>query len=272
MLDGTDRCNSQFIRRLPVVLTTAAMAVLLTSCVTEKTGGFDKQPDEVIVQNYLQVARGYLQANDFAKVRQALATVAEYEPNNSEMYGIWGLVYAQEGDLDVADDNFRRALRLDRNNSLTRNNYAAFLFSNGKFEQAYEQLEIVVRDTEYEGRPQAFENLGLTALRTNRRDEAYAAFNRALQLNPNMVLSLTELIDLALVQQDPAQARRYFNSILTLQQFYGLGNTPRNLLQGIRLARLEGNGPVASQFATTLAETFPNSAEYRIYRQSILNE
>ena len=70
--------------------------------------------------------------------------------------GIWGLVYTLEGDLGLADESFLRALRLDPENSQVRNNYAAFLFSNNRYQEAYDQLEQVVENTEYTGRSQAF--------------------------------------------------------------------------------------------------------------------
>ena len=245
------------------------LAGTLSACVVERTGGFNAEvSQEAALRNYLQLALSYLNTNDLVNTRRHLANAAAIDPDNAEMFGIWGLVYAREGDLDVAEENFQRALRLDRNGSLTRNNYSAFLFSNGRFEEAYEQLQIVVTDIEYEGRPQAYENLGLTALRLGRESDAWNAFNRAIQLNQNQVRSLTELMDLSFNRNDLAQAQRFYNSILTLQQFYGLAPNPRNLLQGIRLAEAQGNNTQATTLAAQLRTSFPNSREYQQYRQS----
>lgn len=251
------------------LLVLALIAMSVSACVTERTGGYTADvSDEVALRNYLQLALSYLNNNDLVNTRRHLANAAAIDPESAEMFGIWGLLYAREGDLDVAEENFQKALRLDSSGALTRNNYAAFLFSNGRYEEAYEELEIVVSDINYVGRPQAFENLGLVALRLGRQEDARNSFTRAVQLDQNRYLALTELIEMALNRSDIAEAQRYYNSILTLQQFYGLAPNPRNLLQGIRLAESQGNTAQASTLGAQLATAFPSSREYQIYRQS----
>ncbi len=130
---------------------------------------------------------------------------------------------------------FRRAIRLDSRNSQVRNNYAAFLCSNQRFDDAYDQLEQVVADTSYPNRAQAFENMGLAAIQLQRLNDAEFAFNRALQLNGNRVRSTLELADLNLQRANLAGARDYYQRFLTLQQFFNLQQTARSLWVGIQL-------------------------------------
>jgi len=132
------------------------LSVMLTSCVSETTGGFNQANPEETLDVSLQLALGYVEQQDLSQARRHLANASEIDPNNSDIYGIWGLVYTLEGDLNLADESFIRALRMDPENSQVRNNYAAFLYSNGRFQAAYDQLEDVVEDTEYPGRSQAF--------------------------------------------------------------------------------------------------------------------
>ena len=255
------------------IFQSGALVLLLASCVTEKTGGFnaDVSPERALT-NYLQLARGYLEEDDLANTRRHLANAARIDPDNSELFGIWGLLYSREGDTDLADESFRKALRIDRSNSQTRNNYSAFLYANGRYEEAYTQLELVVQDTEYPQRPQAFENLGLTALILDRVPEAEIAFNRALQLRNTQVRSVTELLDIALLRNDAAAAQRYYNNLQTLQQFYGISLSSRHLLQVARLSLLQGNITQATEMGELLKTNYPDSPEYQTYRQIITNE
>lgn len=246
-------------------------SVALTSCVSETTGGFNQADPEQTLDVYLQLALGYVEQQDFTQARRHLSNAVAIDPNNSDVYGIWGLVYTLEGDLALADESFLRALRIDSGNSQVRNNYAAFLFSNGRFQEAYDQLEIVVEDTEYAGRPQAFENMGLAALQLNQLGDAEYAFNRALQLNSNRIRSTLELADISLQLDDIQQAGRYYQNFLTLGQFFNVQQSARSLWIGVKLEQARGMNNQMLEYGASLAELYPDSTEYELY-QRLLND
>lgn len=259
---------SLFFRSVSRLFVVMACAALLQSCVTQTTGGFNvKKSDEQALRDYLQLATGYLEQNDLASSKRHLSNAAAIDPNSSELHAIWGLVYSTEGDTRLAEQSFEHALRMDSRNSKARNNYAAFLFSNGRFEDAYTQLERVVEDTEYDGRPQAFENLGLAALRLNRNAEAETAFNRALQLNSNQLRSSLELSALNLANNNVLQARQYYRNYLTVLSFYRLGQNARSLWIGIQLESALGNAQNVQAYGTLLETNFAAAPEYELYKQ-----
>lgn len=245
-----------------------ALALLLAACVTETTGGFRaERSDSVALTNYIQLATGYLEQGDIARAKLHLMNAAEIDGNNSDVYAIWGLVYAREGEVDLADDNFQRSLRINPANSKARNNYAAFLFANSRFDDAYEQLERVVEDVEYPGRPQAFENLGLAALRLDRIDAATAAFSRSVQLNSQQFRSSLELADLNLKAGNVLQARQFYRNYLSLMQFYRVTHSPRSLWIGIQLENALGNDGNIQEYGELLETNFSASAENQLYQQ-----
>jgi type IV pilus assembly protein PilF len=245
------------------------LSMLLSACVSETTGGFDRAPPQEALDNYLRLAQGYIEQGDITTARRHLNNAAQIDGNNSDVYGIWGLIYTLEGDLDLADDSFRRAIRLNGDNSQVRNNYAAFLFSNGRYADAYDQLQVVVRDTSYPNRPQGFENMRLSALQLDRVDDAELAFNRALQLNGNRVRSTLELVEINLRRGDVNQAAEYYQCFLTMQQFFNLQQNARSLWIGIQLEEARGGNAQMREYASLLTERFPNSAEYAQYRQLV---
>ena len=170
------------------------VSMLLGSCVTTTTGGFNVEAsDEDALDNYIQLAVAYYDTDDMPKARRNLAHALEIDDRNSEAYNVLALIFQREGDQEFALENFRRSIRLDRTNSRTRNNYAALLFAMGDYEAAFDELETVTKDTMYDCRAVAFENLGRSALRLGRLSDAEAAFQRALQLNSNLYVSSVEL-------------------------------------------------------------------------------
>lgn len=244
------------------------LLLALAGCVTETTGGFNAEvSEEQALSDYLALARGYLEQEDITNAKRHLENATSIDRNNAEVYSIWGLVYAREGEVDLADENFRRSLRIDADNSQTRNNYAAFLFSSGRFEDAFKQLKIVVQDTSYPARPQAFENLGLAALRINQLDDAELAFTRAVQLNSNQARSILELVNLNLVKQDISKAAGFYRNYLTLLQFYNVGHNARSLWIGIQLAFAQGDEETMKNLGTQLEAGFRSAPENQLYQQ-----
>jgi type IV pilus assembly protein PilF len=249
-----------------------ASLLMLTGCVTETSGGFNVQVSrEQALNDYLALARGYLDQGELVSAKRHLNNATEIDRNNAEVFAIWGLVYAREGEVDLADASFRRSLRLDSKNSQARNNYAAFLFANARFEDAFRQLQTVVADTEYPARSQAFENLGFAALRLNRIDDAEAAFTRAVQLNANQVRSILELAGVNLIQQNYQQAGLYYRNYLTVLQFYNQAQSARSLWIGIQLALVEGNETERRGYAAQLEASHRASPEYALYQQLVEN-
>ena len=248
-----------------------AFVTLVGGCVTETTGApfGGVRSDTQALRDYIQLATGYLEQNDLVNTRRHLDNATRLDANNSEVAALWGLVYAQEREPDLADEQFRRALRIDPRNSKARNNYAAFLFAQSRFDDAYEQLESVVADTAYSNRAQAFENLGLAALRLERNDDAEFAFTRALQLNNNQLRSSLELASLNLQKPSPdlRQAGIYYRNYLTLLQLFRTTQTARGLWVGVQLENALGNADNARAYGAQLEANFRGTPEHQLYRQ-----
>ncbi len=246
-----------------------ALAVLsLNSCVTTTTGGFNVEAsEEQAVEDYVQLAIAYYDAGDMAGARRHINNARQISDRHASIYNILALVFQSEGDLDLAEENFQRAIALDRDYSRARNNYAVLLFSLNRYQDAYEQLQRVTQDTNYPGRAIAFENLGRAALRINRDAEAIQAFGRALQLNANLYISSLELAILRMSDDQWDLAMQRFQQYMTTVNFYNIPHTPRALLTGIQLGTHFRNQELVDEFALILTTLYQESPEYVIYQQ-----
>ena len=243
-----------------VVLT----SMMLTACVTTTTGGFmvDASEDQAAA-DYVQLALAYFDNNDMSGARRHANNALDVDDEVSDAYKVLALIAEREGDRDLADSNFRRAISLDRDNSRARNNYAAMLFLQERYRESYAQLEMVASDTSYEGRALAFEGLGRSALRMGRLDDARSAFQRALQLDGNLFIAALELSLLEFDQKDYLSARRYYQSYLTIVEFLQLPHTPRALLAGIQIKGYFQNEELVENFTLVLSTLYPSSPEYQ---------
>ncbi|MGI9250627.1 MAG: type IV pilus biogenesis/stability protein PilW [Pseudohongiellaceae bacterium] len=243
---------------------------VLSSCITTTSGGFAVETStERAVADYTRLAFAYYDNNDISAARRAINNGMQLDNRNSELHHISALIHQREGDMELAEESFRRAVRLQRNNSRARNNYAAFLFTQQRFAEAHRQLEIVTADTAYEGRAIAFENLGRSALSLERIAEAETAFQRALTLNPGLYVSSLELADIYISKQDWPTARRYFQQyIAASQRFFPL--TPRALLAGIEIESQFANEELTAAYARTLETLHRDSPEYNEYKTRLM--
>ncbi|MCG8415728.1 MAG: type IV pilus biogenesis/stability protein PilW [Pseudomonadales bacterium] len=247
-------------------ISTLLLAAMLSACVTTTTGGFTVEPsEEAALDDYVQLAIAYYEADDMAGARRHINNALEISDRNADVYNVLALIFQREGDLDLAEDNFQRAIRYDRANSRVRNNYGALLYSMGRYDDALEQFEIVTRDTMYEGRAIAFENMGRSALPLGRSEIAENAFQRALQLNGNLYIAAVELSMLRADRDDWNGARRVFQQYLTTAQFYNLPHTPRALLAGIRIEGKFQNQELVRDFTRILTTLYRESPEYQAY-------
>lgn len=241
------------------------LSLSLAACVTTTTGGFENASEEQALQDYVQLAIAYYDANDLVGARRHIANAMEIDNRNSSVYNVLALISQAEGDIELAEENFLRAISLDRDNARARNNYAALMFETGQFEEAFEQLQRVTEDVNYEGRAVAFENQGRAALRLNRRDDAATAFSRALQLNGNLYISALELAILEIHQERWLLAERRFQQYLTTVQFYNIPHTPRALLAGIQIGDKASNQEWVRDFSLILTTLYRDSPEFVIY-------
>ena len=249
-------------------LLASGLALLFSACVTTTTGGFNVDAsDEQALQDYVQLAIAYYDAGDMQGARRHINNARDINPRHPAIYNVLALVLQSEGDLDLAEENFRQAISLDRDNSRARNNYAALLFGQGRYREAYQQLLPVTQDINYQGRAIAFENLGRAALRIGEQDEAIRAFTRALQLNSNLYVSALELAILRADRGEWDAAWRRLQQYMTTVEFYNVPHTPRALLAGIQIGGHRRDRELVDNFALILTTLYQDSPEYVIYQR-----
>jgi len=240
--------------------------VLLAGCVTQTSGGFAVESSrEQALRDYIRLAFGYYEADDMVLAKRHVDNAMALDRRSSEAHHVRALIHVREGEPALAEQTFEQALRLDRNNSRARNNYAVFLYGREDFERAYEHLELVAADTAYESRPLAFLNLGLAAQRSGREARAMEAFERALLLDRNMVRAALSLAQGYYERGEFAQAIRYYQQFEAGINRLGLAQTAESLWLGVALAERFDDREQRDRYGSQLREEYADSAEYRRY-------
>lgn len=243
-------------------------ALLLGACVTTTQGGFNvnSSPDRAL-EDYIQLAAGYYAVDDLVNAKRHVDNALDIDRRSARAHNIRALIHQREGEDRLARETFERAVSLEPSSSRVRNNYAAFLYAQEDFEAAYEQLTRVAADTEYESRPLAFQNLGLAAVATGRREEGIEAFQRALLLDNSLYRSSLELAELYFEDGEFGRARNRYQQFEISRQFSNVEQTARSLWLGLRLAWRFDDRDAAREYARQLEQEYSGSEEYRMYLQ-----
>ncbi|MFV8818114.1 type IV pilus biogenesis/stability protein PilW [Haliea sp. E17] len=240
------------------------LGLLLAGCVTTTEGGFtDKADPTEALELRVELARKYIGEGNWDNAKRNLQMAYDMNPDNAEVHEAFALVYQSTGEFELAEKSYKDAIRLDRNFSRARNNYAAFLYSQERYAEAEEQLEYVVKDTLYKARPQAFVNLGLCREQLFDRPGAEEAFQRALTMDRGNPIALLELAQLRYDAGDYATSGRYYGTYRTAVR----QQSARGLWLGVRLARATDDPDAEASYGLALSNLYPDSAEYAAYQR-----
>lgn len=215
------------------------------------------------LKDYAMLATGYLQEGKREHALRAIKRGQEIDKNDAGLLNALALYYYSDGELKLADDTYRRAMRANPKDSATQLNYGAFLYEQKRLDEACSVLKRAVDDPLYVNRHLAFMNYGICLRERKQYAEAEQAFKRSLANNGRNHRVLLEMTELKFEQGEFPQARQYFdtyNQRVTQQ-------SPRSAWMGVRLMYALGEYDQSESYALFLRNQFPNSAEYREYLQ-----
>jgi type IV pilus assembly protein PilF len=254
---------------LNTTLIVGVVGMLLSGCVTSTTGGFTEaaSPD-IVLERRVELARNYIGEGDWSNAKRNLNLAANIDPDNAEVHEAFALVYQSTGEYELAEDSFKKAIKSRKDFSRARNNYAAFLFMQSRFEEAQTQLEYVVKDSFYTARPQAFINLGLSRLQLADPVGAEKAFVRSLSMDRSNSIALFETAQLRYEASDFSASERYYRAYRSSVR----QQSSRGLWLGVRLAKISGDRDAEGSYSMALSSRYPDSAEYQAFKQSSKND
>lgn len=247
------------------IVTLVLVMAFLSGCITTTESVYTSDVSQEDAMNKrLELARRYIGAGDWENAERNLRQAAAIKPGSPAVHEAFALVYQSTGEYELAEENFRRAISLDPGFSRARNNYAAFLFQQQRYKEAKKQLEIVVKNTLYKGRPRAFVNLGLCLVKLDDLEGAKVAFERTLTMDRTNAIAMLEMASIEYELQSYGEAQRYYGSYRTVVR----RPSARALWLGVRIAHASGDVDTEASHGLALRNLYPESAEYKSYQEA----
>ena len=254
-------------RLLGVALATAA---LLTGCGgMQSSGGTEPVMDSVSITGeptdarnrakvHAELAALYFNRGNMAIALEELRIAASADSNYPLTYSLYGLVYMELREPQLAQSNFERALRLAPTDPDINHNYGWFLCQTGRENEAIKYFMQAVRNPLYVTPWRSYSAAGACSLRKNNLKEAEEFFQRALAQAPDDPASLLQLGQVRYRQGALEEARRLVARYNKLVE-----PSAESLWLGLRVERKLGERVAESGYANQLRRRFAASREYQ---------
>ncbi|MFK0311584.1 type IV pilus biogenesis/stability protein PilW [Pseudomonas sp. NPDC090233] len=209
---------------------------------------------------YVQLGLGYLQQGLTEQAKAPLGKALALDAKDADAHAALALVFQAEGEPSLAEEHFKKALSARSDDTRIRNNYGSFLYAQQRFAEAEQMFRQASADTLYPERSRVYENLGLTALQLDNRDQAQAYLTKALQLNQRQPRALLEMAELSYENRHYVPAQDYYDRFSQLSD-----HSARSLLLGSRLARVFDEQGTLADLGQQLQRLYPGTPEYQQY-------
>lgn len=239
--------------------------VLLAGCVAPSTGGGNGVTSSQVDSESRQRARAFtdLAAAYFTRgqykvaldeLRKAITADNQFGP----AYNIYGLIYMELAEDKLAEENFRRAIDLDRNDSESRNNFGWFLCERGRYDEGLVQFSTAIQNPLYARPEQAMSNAGLCAEKKGDLALAEANLTKSLKLQPDNANTILKMAGLYFRLNRLSETQRYLGRHAELAP-----PTAESLWLGVRLERKLGDRAQEAAYGLQLRKRFADSNEAR---------
>jgi type IV pilus assembly protein PilF len=233
-------------------------AISLLGCVTVSDNSHQAAKANLHEASRINTQMGvsYFRSGQMARALDKLKRAIEEDPANADAHSALAVVYAQRGDTDLANSEYREALSLSDDNPDLNNNYGSFLCGQGKFEDGQRYLVRAIKSHDYATPEAALTNSGVCALRAGKPADAENAFREAVRINPDFPDALIKLARITYQRQDYSRAQIF------MQRYQKLSKaSAASLWLAAQIEQQLGNGDAARSYATQLVQQFPASDE-----------
>ena len=250
-----------------IVLTLSA--AVLSACVTTTESSLTrKKSPEKAVENYTKLGLGYLQKERFDVAKQRLDRALEIDPDSAQANDAMGIYYLTQGEVELAEEYYQKAIDSDSDYLEARHHYAQLLMQQKRYDDACDELEDVVEDVDYQQRGRALQDLGKCYYSKGENDKAIAIYKKALRgrnFNASVLLNLSTVL---FEQKSYKESWNYFLRLDDLVERKQTQHTAYSLWLGIKLANIQGDAKRSGRYARELTQKHKDSVEYQLYKKS----
>ncbi|HEX2199425.1 MAG TPA: type IV pilus biogenesis/stability protein PilW [Burkholderiales bacterium] len=245
----------------------AALAALLAGCASggPEAPSVDSGPIIAEVGDarnraraHTELAAAYYGRGNMAVALEELRIATAADASYAPAHGMFGLVYMDLRQNQLAEQSFARALKLAPNDADINHNYGWFLCQTRRDPDAIKYFMQAIRNPLYATPWRSYSAAGVCALRNDNVKEAEELLQRALRLEPDEPTSLLHLGQIRYRQGRMDEARK-----LVARHNKLVAPSAESLWLALRIERRLGQRVAEQSFANQLRRRYPGSPEYQ---------
>ena len=232
-----------------------AVGLLSTACVSQKQEEKENENVQARARAHTELGAAYYQQNQLEIALEEFNKAIRMDPNFATAYNGLGLINASLGKDDVAEANFKKAVQLAPNDSESHNNYGSFLCARNRVDEAIGEFLAAVKNPLYATPAMAYTNAAVCSVRKNDVVTAEKYLQLALQADPLSKPAAYQLASLQFKRNDAVAAKKTLQNVLLLRP------GPEVLWLAIQIEREVGDKDAESSYALQLRRQFPDSQQ-----------
>lgn len=198
------------------------------------------------------------------EVKQALAA----SPDLPQALNLRGLIYAEMGENQLAEDSYRRAMQVAPNDGDVMHNYGWFLCVRQRYEEAQALFQRALTTPQYRTPSRTLLVQGICEARSGRLNQAEATLKRAYEIDAGNPATAMNLADVLLRLGEYDRARFYVRRVNNNTEL----RNAESLWLAARIERRLGNSQGVRDLGNQLLSRYPASREAAAFERGAFNE
>lgn len=236
------------------LLSIIIITLMVTACgqTGKRSSGYQEKDLQKVPENspeMINVKMGvsYYERGDYDTAIDKLKTALRHNPKLAVAHSAIALVYSNMNAKVDARRHYELSVRYAPNNPSILNNYGTFLCQNGEYQKAVQYYRRTISNPFYKTPETAMENAGVCEMRAERFKQAEQDFRSALKINPNLPVSLYNMVIISAANDQPMNARAF------IQRLSSLGQLDEKILKiAYQTEKKLGNSTAANRYLSSL--------------------
>ena len=239
------------------------VSLILSACTTTSSNDVSSGTNQKASAINVQLGVNYLRQGELKLADEKLRRAIKQDPNSSTAHWVFALLQERLGEENVAEKHFRKAISIDPKDSKAHNNYGTFLCNQDRVLEAEKEFLRAVEDPLYAEAASAYANAGICVLKIPDKIAAEEYFQKSLNINPEHRSALIQMAKLSFERKEFSQTSSY------IQRFEKVSkHNSESLWIAFQSETNLGHEAKADDYANMLKKLYPSSQEARLLAET----
>lgn len=216
----------------------------------------------------MELAAAYFGRGQYNTALDEVKLALALKPDLREAVNLRALIYAAMGEARLAEESFRRALKLYPNDPDTLHNFGWLLCQQQRWAEADAQFDLALAQESYRAPSRSLMTKGICEARSGRMAEAERSLGKAFEMDPASPAIAVNYAEVLLRNGQYTRAQFYIKRVNAQPEF----SNAQSLWLALRIERRLGNTKASDELSQSLRNKYPDSPERRALEDGRFDE